>query len=122
MSFSAPDNESTSFPVNMVSRWLIWSDKQHCPLSRPQLMSYGWHQTTCTCILMPRLSMPSTKLSMPSGSTWNTRWQPFSPHCRPAISQYGNERILRKVSGEEETEYQVVSRARSLSQCPSIRL
>src|SRR5215475_2479527 len=110
MSFSAPDNGFTSFPVNIVRRLRTRYDKQPYPLSRPQPMSYGWHQTTCTCILMPLLIMPSTKLSMPSGSTWNTRWHTFSPHCSPAISQSGNERILRKVSGEEEAEYQVVSR------------
>ena len=85
-----------SFPVNIVSRLLTWSDKQPYLLSRLQPMSYGWHQTTYTCILMPLLIMPSTKLSMPSWTTWNARWQTFSPHCRTAISQYGNEHILQK--------------------------
>src|SRR5262249_4034910 len=48
----------------------------------------------------PLLIMPSTKLSMPSWTTWNERGQTCSPHCRPAISQYGSEHILPKVSGE----------------------
>src|SRR4029450_4569486 len=122
MSCSVPDNGSTSLPVNIVSRWLTWCDKQPYPLSKRQPMSYGWQQTICTSTSTPLLSMPSMRSCMPSGSTWNMRWQTFSPHCRPAISQYGNERILRKVSGEEETEYQVVSCARILSQCPSMNI
>src|SRR5262245_40391903 len=122
MSCSAPGNGSTSLPVNIVSRLQTWYDKQPYPLSTRQPMSYGWQQTICTCTSMHLPSMPSMRSCMPSWSTWNMRWQTFSPHCSPVVSQYGNERILQKASGEEETEYQVVSCARSLSQCPSIRL
>src|SRR5262245_59106396 len=101
MSFSVPNSGSTSFPVSIVSRLRTWYDKQLYPLSRPQPISSGWHQTTCTCILMPRLSMPSTKLSMPSWTTGNERGQTFSLHCLIVISQYGNEHILQKASSEE---------------------
>ena len=31
------------------------SDKQPYPFRRLQSMLYGWHQTTCPCILMPLL-------------------------------------------------------------------
>src|SRR4029453_12061926 len=85
-------------------------------------MSYGWHQTICPSTSTPLLSTPSMRSCMPSGSTWNMRWQTFSPHCRPAISQYGNERILRKVSGEEEAQDQVVCHVCSLSQCPLMHI
>jgi hypothetical protein len=44
------------------------------PFEQTTPMSYGWHQITCICILMPLLIMPSTKSSMPSWTTWNARW------------------------------------------------
>src|SRR5262249_15860984 len=100
MSFSAPDNGSTSFPVNIVRRLRTWYDKQPYPLSKRPPMSYGWHQTTYTSTSTLRLIMPSMKLSIPLGSTWNTRWQTFSLHCIIAASQSGNEHILQKASGE----------------------